>query len=138
MNLLMDDIRSFKEFNIKQVRSEQRGRERERERETFILCAVMLCAVCCVLCAMYCVLCAMYYCSHKRLLLLPLLLLLFLPLLLPLFQCKEVAFCHGGHMFAASNGNAIEVFMTFTAERVTTLRGHQNRGAENGELSRSD
>lgn len=39
-------------------------------------------------------------------------------------QCKEVRFSNGGHLFAAVNGTTINVYDTYTADTVATLRGH--------------
>ncbi|XP_066570529.1 cilia- and flagella-associated protein 57-like [Amia ocellicauda] len=42
-------------------------------------------------------------------------------------KCREVAFSHGGHMFAAANGNVIHLFSTTTFENTQTLQGHRGK-----------
>ncbi|KAG6960794.1 hypothetical protein JG688_00009415 [Phytophthora aleatoria] len=46
---------------------------------------------------------------------------------LPVKACRECQFSTGGHLFAAVNGNTIQVFSLFTGELVTTLRGHNGK-----------
>jgi len=41
--------------------------------------------------------------------------------------CRECRFSHGGHMFAAVNGNTINVFATYTCENLGNLRGHNGK-----------
>uniref|UniRef100_A0A7S0VMW2 Cilia- and flagella-associated protein 57 n=1 Tax=Hemiselmis tepida TaxID=464990 RepID=A0A7S0VMW2_9CRYP len=41
--------------------------------------------------------------------------------------CRECKFSHGGHMFAAVNGNTINVFATYTCENLGNLRGHNGK-----------
>ncbi|KAF4677175.1 WD repeat domain 65 [Perkinsus chesapeaki] len=41
--------------------------------------------------------------------------------------CRECRFSNGGHLFAAANGNNIEIFKTYTCERILSLKGHNNR-----------
>jgi hypothetical protein len=36
--------------------------------------------------------------------------------------CKECRFSHGGHYFAAVNGNTISIYNTYTFENVGNLR----------------
>lgn len=45
----------------------------------------------------------------------------------PIKSCPEVRFSHGGHMFAAAYGNVIQVYHTYTAQYMLTLRGHNGR-----------
>ncbi|KAL8270976.1 hypothetical protein Esti_005097 [Eimeria stiedai] len=40
---------------------------------------------------------------------------------------RECRFSHGGHMFAAANGNVIEVFCMHSSKHHVTLRGHTSR-----------
>ncbi|OWZ18454.1 WD domain-containing hypothetical protein [Phytophthora megakarya] len=46
---------------------------------------------------------------------------------LPVKACRECQFSTGGHLFAAVNGNTIQVFSHFTGELVATLRGHNGK-----------
>ncbi len=41
--------------------------------------------------------------------------------------CKEARFSNGGHLFAAVNGNTINVFSTYTCENIGNLRGHNGK-----------
>ncbi|KAL0032683.1 hypothetical protein WJX79_002789 [Trebouxia sp. C0005] len=41
--------------------------------------------------------------------------------------CKECRFSHGGHYFAAVNGNTISIYNTYTFENVGNLRGHNGK-----------
>nr|XP_033772064.1 cilia- and flagella-associated protein 57 isoform X1 [Geotrypetes seraphini]XP_033772065.1 cilia- and flagella-associated protein 57 isoform X1 [Geotrypetes seraphini] len=41
--------------------------------------------------------------------------------------CRECSFSHGGHLFAAVNGNVIHLFSTSTYENVTNLKGHNGK-----------
>ncbi|KAG9273686.1 cilia- and flagella-associated protein 57 [Astyanax mexicanus] len=41
--------------------------------------------------------------------------------------CRECAFSHGGHMFAAVNGNVIHIYSTTTFENVLNLKGHNGK-----------
>uniref|UniRef100_A0A7S0QB36 Cilia- and flagella-associated protein 57 n=1 Tax=Cryptomonas curvata TaxID=233186 RepID=A0A7S0QB36_9CRYP len=41
--------------------------------------------------------------------------------------CKECRFSHGGHMFAAVNGNTVNVFATYTCDNIANLRGHNGK-----------
>ena len=34
---------------------------------------------------------------------------------------------HGGHMFAAVNGNTVNIFATYTCENLGNLRGHNGK-----------
>lgn len=45
----------------------------------------------------------------------------------PVKACRECQFSAGGHLFAAVNGNAIQIFSLFTGELVSTLRGHNGK-----------
>ena len=42
----------------------------------------------------------------------------------PIKQCRECAFSRGGDMFAAVNGNVIQLYDAFTCANVGNLRGH--------------
>lgn len=42
---------------------------------------------------------------------------------------RECRFSRGGHMFAAANGNLIEVFNMYSWKHEVTLRGHSSRVA---------
>ena len=46
---------------------------------------------------------------------------------LPIKNCRECRFSHGGHMLAAANGNSINVFDFYTGEKVADLRGHNGK-----------
>ncbi|XP_073400639.1 cilia- and flagella-associated protein 57 isoform X1 [Dendrobates tinctorius] len=41
--------------------------------------------------------------------------------------CKECVFSHGGHLFAAVNGNVIHIYSTTTFENVINLKGHNGK-----------
>ncbi|KAM9326708.1 cilia- and flagella-associated protein 57 [Gastrophryne carolinensis] len=41
--------------------------------------------------------------------------------------CRECAFSHGGHLFAAVNGNVIHIYSTTTLENVANLKGHNGK-----------
>ncbi|XP_063772106.1 cilia- and flagella-associated protein 57-like isoform X2 [Pseudophryne corroboree] len=41
--------------------------------------------------------------------------------------CRECVFSHGGHLFAAVNGNVIQIYSAITFENVTNLKGHSGR-----------
>ena len=43
------------------------------------------------------------------------------------FTSRECHFAHGGHLFAAVNGNAIQVFSMMTCECIATMRGHNGK-----------
>jgi hypothetical protein len=46
---------------------------------------------------------------------------------LPIKQCREVRFSHGGQYFAAVNSNTIQVYKTYSCDLVGNLRGHNNK-----------
>ncbi|XP_075995968.1 cilia- and flagella-associated protein 57 [Genypterus blacodes] len=41
--------------------------------------------------------------------------------------CRECAFSHGGHMFAAVNGNVIHIYSVTTFENLLNLKGHNGK-----------
>ncbi|KAL6489815.1 hypothetical protein MHYP_G00001600 [Metynnis hypsauchen] len=41
--------------------------------------------------------------------------------------CRECAFSHGGHMFAAVNGNVIHIYSTTTFNSILNLKGHNGK-----------
>ncbi|KAL3131590.1 hypothetical protein ABBQ38_007889 [Trebouxia sp. C0009 RCD-2024] len=41
--------------------------------------------------------------------------------------CKECCFSHGGHYFAAVNGNTISIYNTYTFDNIGNLRGHNGK-----------
>ncbi|KAL2097767.1 hypothetical protein ACEWY4_006974 [Coilia grayii] len=41
--------------------------------------------------------------------------------------CRECAFSHGGHMFAAANGNVIHIYSTTTFDNLLNLKGHNGK-----------
>ncbi|KAM6948696.1 cilia- and flagella-associated protein 57-like [Aplochiton taeniatus] len=41
--------------------------------------------------------------------------------------CRECAFSHGGHMFAAVNGNVIHIYSSTTFENLLNLKGHNGK-----------
>ena len=41
--------------------------------------------------------------------------------------CKECSFSNGGNLFAAVNGNTIQIFNTYTCENIGNLRGHNGK-----------
>jgi len=45
----------------------------------------------------------------------------------PIKSCRECQFANGGHLFAAVNGNTIQVFNTYTCECIRTMRGHNGK-----------
>lgn len=46
---------------------------------------------------------------------------------LPLRGCRECCFSHGGHLFAAVNGNHVQLYNTVLPDSVSTLKGHGAR-----------
>ncbi|KAL1279856.1 hypothetical protein QQF64_014456 [Cirrhinus molitorella] len=42
-------------------------------------------------------------------------------------SCRECVFSHGGHLFAAVNGNVINIYSTTTFEDVLNLKGHNEK-----------
>uniref|UniRef100_A0A061RT72 Wd repeat-containing protein 65-like n=2 Tax=Tetraselmis sp. GSL018 TaxID=582737 RepID=A0A061RT72_9CHLO len=45
----------------------------------------------------------------------------------PIKSCRECKFNHGGSMFAAVNGNTVQIYNTYTCENVGNLRGHNGK-----------
>ena len=45
----------------------------------------------------------------------------------PIKQCRECVFNNGGDLFAAVNGNIIQVYNAYTCENVGNLRGHSGK-----------
>ncbi|XP_041639690.1 cilia- and flagella-associated protein 57 [Cheilinus undulatus] len=41
--------------------------------------------------------------------------------------CRECSFSHGGHMFAAVNGNVIHIYSFFSSENIINLKGHNGK-----------
>ncbi|XP_074529308.1 cilia- and flagella-associated protein 57 [Halichoeres trimaculatus] len=41
--------------------------------------------------------------------------------------CRECAFSHGGHMFAAVNGNVIHIYLLLSFENIINLKGHNGK-----------
>ncbi|XP_072275438.1 cilia- and flagella-associated protein 57 [Pyxicephalus adspersus] len=41
--------------------------------------------------------------------------------------CRECSFSHGGHLFAAVNGNVIHIYSTTTYENIANLKGHNGK-----------
>ncbi|GAA6077674.1 cilia- and flagella-associated protein 57 isoform X1 [Tachysurus ichikawai] len=41
--------------------------------------------------------------------------------------CRECVFSHGGHMFAAVNGNVIHLYSTTTFDNILNLKGHSGK-----------
>ncbi|XP_039739223.1 cilia- and flagella-associated protein 57 isoform X2 [Pteropus medius] len=41
--------------------------------------------------------------------------------------CRECAFSNGGHLFAAVNGNVIQIFTTTSLENISNLKGHTGK-----------
>ncbi|KAJ1455139.1 quinon protein alcohol dehydrogenase-like superfamily [Pelagophyceae sp. CCMP2097] len=41
--------------------------------------------------------------------------------------CRECAFAHGGHAFAAANNAVVQIIATYTHETLANLRGHNGR-----------
>lgn len=46
---------------------------------------------------------------------------------IPVKACRECQFSNGGQYFAAVNGNAIQVFNTYTCDSIATMRGHNGK-----------
>ncbi|XP_032923476.1 cilia- and flagella-associated protein 57 [Catharus ustulatus] len=42
-------------------------------------------------------------------------------------NCRECSFSNGGHLFAAVNGNVIQIYSSITFENVTNLKGHTGK-----------
>ncbi|NXW67652.1 CFA57 protein, partial [Hirundo rustica] len=45
----------------------------------------------------------------------------------PVKKCRECSFSNGGHLFAAVNGNVIQIYSSITFENVTNLKGHTGK-----------
>lgn len=45
----------------------------------------------------------------------------------PIKSCRVCKFSNGGHMFAAANGNMVQIYSFYTCELITTLRGHNGK-----------
>ncbi|XP_067997149.1 cilia- and flagella-associated protein 57 [Melanerpes formicivorus] len=42
-------------------------------------------------------------------------------------QCRECSFSNGGHLFAAVNGNVIQIYSSITFENINNLKGHSGK-----------
>ena len=42
-------------------------------------------------------------------------------------SCRELRFSNGGHLFAAANGNILQLYSTTTQENVANMKGHSNK-----------
>ncbi|XP_051664411.1 cilia- and flagella-associated protein 57 isoform X2 [Manacus candei] len=42
-------------------------------------------------------------------------------------KCRECSFSNGGHLFAAVNGNVIQIYSSITFDNVTNLKGHSGK-----------
>ncbi|XP_075280835.1 cilia- and flagella-associated protein 57 isoform X3 [Opisthocomus hoazin] len=42
-------------------------------------------------------------------------------------KCRECAFSNGGHLFAAVNGNVIQIYSSITFENINNLKGHSGK-----------
>eukprot|EP00055_Hartaetosiga_balthica_P003769 m.8941 g.8941 ORF g.8941 m.8941 type:complete len:1202 (-) comp3312_c0_seq1:127-3732(-) len=42
-------------------------------------------------------------------------------------ECKECCFSNGGHLFAAAQGNVIQIYSTWSFQNVGSLKGHSGR-----------
>ncbi|NWV96642.1 CFA57 protein, partial [Machaerirhynchus nigripectus] len=42
-------------------------------------------------------------------------------------NCRECSFSNGGHLFAAVNGNVIQIYSSITFENITNLKGHTGK-----------
>lgn len=85
MNLLMDDIRTFREFPIRGCRGVSRTCRNAAGARRFCTAP---CSNCCVA------------------------------------QC---AFSNGGHMFAAANGNVVQIYALMSFENILNLKGHKGK-----------
>uniref|UniRef100_A0A8C0V724 Cilia and flagella associated protein 57 n=1 Tax=Cyanistes caeruleus TaxID=156563 RepID=A0A8C0V724_CYACU len=45
----------------------------------------------------------------------------------PVKKCRECSFSNGGHLFAAVNGNVIQIYSSITFENITNLKGHTGK-----------
>ncbi|NXC40825.1 CFA57 protein, partial [Penelope pileata] len=45
----------------------------------------------------------------------------------PVKECKECSFSNGGHLFAAVNGNVIQIYSSTTFENTNNLKGHSGK-----------
>lgn len=41
--------------------------------------------------------------------------------------CRECRFSTGGHLFAAANGNVVQIYNTTFFDNVSNLKGHSNK-----------
>jgi len=46
---------------------------------------------------------------------------------IPIKACRECKFSHGGHMFAAADASAIQLYNTYTCELIGTFKLHKSR-----------
>ncbi|XP_042660049.1 cilia- and flagella-associated protein 57 isoform X2 [Tyto alba] len=42
-------------------------------------------------------------------------------------KCRECSFSNGGHLFAAVNGNVIQIYSSITLEKINNLKGHSGK-----------
>jgi hypothetical protein len=45
----------------------------------------------------------------------------------PVRSCKELKFSNGGHLFAAANGNILQLYSTTMLENIANMKGHSNK-----------
>uniref|UniRef100_G1NBL2 EML-like second beta-propeller domain-containing protein n=1 Tax=Meleagris gallopavo TaxID=9103 RepID=G1NBL2_MELGA len=45
----------------------------------------------------------------------------------PVRECRECSFSNGGHLFAAVNGNVIQIYSCTTFENINNLKGHSGK-----------
>ncbi|KFP87078.1 WD repeat-containing protein 65, partial [Apaloderma vittatum] len=45
----------------------------------------------------------------------------------PVRKCRECSFSNGGHLFAAVNGNVIQIYSSITFENINNLKGHSGK-----------
>lgn len=126
MNLLIDDIRTFKEFTVrgcKEVKSvvhwvcdthKSLGRCINGLAETIDLSRVWrLSSVACPWSFMAWACITEKSTFHSRFLTPP--------------SCPQCAFSSGGHLFAAVHGNIIAIYSTMTFDNVANLKGHNGK-----------
>lgn len=55
-----------------------------------------------------------------------------------LFTCFQCAFSHGGHLFAAVNGNVIHIYSSTTFDNLLNFKGHNGKVRQDSESETGD
>lgn len=106
MTLLIDDIRTFKEFTVRSCR--------EVRLHIAQVCYYLFIFLHCIALTKSHLLHAYTCCGLTVVANFP-------------YICPQCVFSHGGHLFAAVNGNVINIYSTTTFEDVLNLKGHNEK-----------